>query len=404
MNPRLQHLHPYPFEKLRALFAGTTPPEHLRPVNLSIGEPKHAAPQLVLNALDKAISGVSTYPTTKGLPALRLAITNWLTQRFTLPSDMLDAECHVLPVNGTREALFAIAQALIDPTQPRASVLMPNPFYQIYEGAAILAGAHPVYLPATADNNFFPDFTQVSDETWQSCQLLYVCSPANPQGSIIDRDTWRHLLNKADEFGFVIASDECYSELYQDEQSPPLGLLQVCAELERHDMRNCLVFHSLSKRSNVPGLRSGFVAGDARLIEQFLLYRTYHGSAMPVQVQQASIAAWQDEKHVADNRAIYRAKFAAVADILRAQLPNIRIPPASFYLWLPTPTQDDAVFARHLHAYHNVTVLPGSFLSREINGTNPGQGYIRVALVAPLSDCVEAAHRLAQAYREYEPG
>jgi len=402
MNPDLAKLHPYPFEKLRALFAGITPPESLRAINLSIGEPKHPAPHLITAALEKNLTGISQYPTSKGLLTLRQTIADWLTRRFNLPEGMMDSERHILPVNGTREALFAIAQTLIDASKTNATVVMPNPFYQIYEGAALLAGATPVYLAAGADTNFFPDFFTVSDAIWQNCQLLYVCSPANPQGSIIDRETWLHLLKKSDEFGFVIASDECYSELYQDEKNPPLGLLQVCSEQGRTDMKNCLVFHSLSKRSNVPGMRSGFVAGDSALIEPFLLYRTYHGSAMPVQVQHASIAAWSDEKHVKDNRAVYRAKFAAVADILKDTISQLRIPPASFYLWLPTPTQDDVAFAKHLLAYHHVMVLPGSLLSREVDGKNPATGYIRVALVAPLTECIEAAKRIREAYREYE--
>lgn len=402
MNPDLTKLHPYPFEKLRALFAGITPPESMRPINLSIGEPKHPAPHLITAALEKNIAGVSQYPTTKGLLSLRQTIATWLAQRFHLPEGMMDSDKHILPVNGTREALFAIAQTIIDGSKGNATVIMPNPFYQIYEGAALLAGATPVYLAAGSDTNFFPDFFAVDDAVWQNCQLLYVCSPANPQGSIIDRATWSHLLKKSDEHGFVIASDECYSELYQDEENPPVGLLQACAEQGRIDMKNCLVFHSLSKRSNVPGMRSGFVAGDAALIEPFLLYRTYHGSAMPVQVQHASIAAWSDEKHVKDNRAVYRAKFSAVADILKDTVTNLRIPPASFYIWLPTPTQDDVAFAKHLLAYHHVTVLPGSLLSREVDGNNPATGYIRIALVAPLTECIEAAKRIREAYREYE--
>lgn len=402
MNPRLTRLHPYPFEKLRAIFADINPPECLHLINLSIGEPKHPAPHLITAALTQHITGVSIYPTSKGLLALRQTIADWLTQRFMLTSGMVDAEQHILPVNGTREALFAIAQTVIDNTKPDATVIMPNPFYQIYEGAALLAGATPIYLAAGSDNHFLPNFHAVRNETWANCQLLYVCSPANPQGSIIARETWQYLLQKSDEYGFVIASDECYSEIYQDEKHPPIGLLQVCSEQNRFDMKNCLVFHSLSKRSNVPGMRSGFVAGDAQLIERFLLYRTYHGSAMPVQVQHASIAAWSDERHVKDNRAVYRAKFAAVADILKDTIHNLRIPVASFYLWLPTPTQDDIAFTKHLQAYHNVTVLPGSLLSREVDGHNPAAGYIRIALVAPLTECVEAAKRIREAYREYE--
>jgi N-succinyldiaminopimelate aminotransferase len=378
------------------------PPSHLSSINLSIGEPKHPAPHLITAALQKHLTEINRYPTTQGLLTLRQAIRDWLTKRFNLIDDMLDADRHILPVNGTREALFAIAQTVIDPHQDNATVIMPNPFYQIYEGAALLAGATPVYLPATADTNFIPDYTLVTETQWQACQLLYVCSPANPQGSVMPRETWLYLLEKADQYDFVIASDECYSELYQDEHNPPVGLLQICAEQQRIDMNRCLVFHSLSKRSNVPGMRSGFVAGDAKIIEAFLLYRTYHGSSMPLQAQHASIAAWKDEKHVKDNRAVYRAKFQAVTEILADTIPNITIPSASFYLWLKTPTQDDIAFAQHLFHYHHITVLPGRLLAREVDGQQAGAGYIRIALVAPLTECIEAAQRIRQAYREYE--
>ncbi len=322
---------------------------------------------------------------------MRRAVTDWLIARFQLPPASIDAERHIIPVNGTREALFAIAQAVVD-RNINPLVLMPNPFYQIYEGAALLAGAEPYYLNCTADNHYLPDFDAVPDRVWRRCQLIYLCSPGNPSGAVSDRATLKKLIELADENDFVIASDECYSEIYPDETSPPLGLLQVAAEMGRDDYRRCVVFHSLSKRSNLPGMRSGFVAGDAQVMQKFLLYRTYHGCAMPPYHQAASIKAWQDEAHVQHNRELYREKFAAVLDTLGAVL-DVGQPDAAFYLWPRTPI-DDTEFARRLFAEQNVTVLPGSFLSRDAHGTNPGNHHVRMALVAPLAECVEAANRI----------
>lgn len=389
MNPDLSLLQPYPFERLAELKKGAMPPADRSAIMLSIGEPKHASPSLVLDALGKYQQRISVYPKTRGQPELREAIRDWAQRRFALTS--LDAETQILPVNGTREALFAFVQAAVDRTRD-ALVAMPNPFYQIYEGAALLAGAQPYFLPCDIDNRYLPDFDAVTAHTWDKTQVLFVCSPGNPTGAVVDQDTFRKLIRLADEHDFIIASDECYSELYFDESAPPPGLLQVCAAIGRHDYRRCVVFHSLSKRSNVPGMRSGFVAGDAALLEPFLLYRTYHGCAMPENVQLASIAAWQDETHVRQNRDLYRAKFDAVLDILGDSL-DVGRPDAGFYLWPRTPI-DDMQFTRRLFAAENVTVLPGQFLSREVNGTNPARNHVRIALVAELDECVEAAKRL----------
>jgi N-succinyldiaminopimelate aminotransferase len=389
MNPDLSLLQPYPFERLAELKKGATPPADRSAIMLSIGEPKHASPQLVLDALGKYQKRISVYPKTKGQPELRAAIRDWAQRRFSLKS--LDAETQILPVNGTREALFAFVQAAVDRTR-NALVAMPNPFYQIYEGAALLAGAEPYFLPCDAANRYLPDFDAVPADVWKKTQVLFVCSPGNPTGAVIDTDTFCKLIRLADEHDFIIASDECYSELYFDENAPPPGLLQVCAAIGRHDYRSCVVFHSLSKRSNVPGMRSGFVAGDAALLEPFLLYRTYHGCAMSENVQLASIAAWQDEAHVRQNRDLYRAKFDAVLDILGDSL-DVGRPDAGFYLWPRTPI-DDTQFTRQLFASENVTVLPGQFLSREVNGVNPARNHVRIALVAELDECIEAAKRL----------
>lgn len=391
MNQDLNKLQPYPFEKLARLKAGVEPPGELAHIALSIGEPQHTAPQFVAEELLTHLHGLANYPTTKGVPELRRAVTDWLIARFQLPPASIDAERHIIPVNGTREALFAIAQAVVD-RNINPLVLMPNPFYQIYEGAALLAGAEPYYLNCTADNHYLPDFDAVPDRVWRRCQLIYLCSPGNPSGAVSDRATLKKLIELADENDFVIASDECYSEIYPDETSPPLGLLQVAAEMGRDDYRRCVVFHSLSKRSNLPGMRSGFVAGDAQVMQKFLLYRTYHGCAMPPYHQAASIKAWQDEAHVQHNRELYREKFAAVLDTLGAVL-DVGQPDAAFYLWPRTPI-DDTEFARRLFAEQNVTVLPGSFLSRDAHGTNPGNHHVRMALVAPLAECVEAANRI----------
>ncbi len=391
MNPDLSSLQPYPFEKLAALKHGVTPPAALRPIALSIGEPKHPAPALVRDALIEHLAHLSTYPSTKGIVELRQAMAAWAERRFELPAGSLDCERQILPVNGTREALFAFAQAVVE-RKDTPLVVCPNPFYQIYEGAAYLAGAEPYFLNCVASADFIPDFDAVPASVWQRCQLLFLCSPGNPTGAVLDKATLQQLLELADRYDFIIASDECYSEIYFDEAAPPLGLLQVCQQLGRTDFKRCVVFHSLSKRSNVPGLRSGFVAGDAQILERFLLYRTYHGCAMPVQTQWASIAAWNDEAHVRENRALYRAKFDAVLEILGDSL-DVKRPQAAFYLWAATPI-DDALFARALFAQQNVTVLPGQYLSRATATGNPGVGRVRMALVAPLAECVEAAQRI----------
>ncbi len=390
MNPNLERLHPYPFEKLRALMAGVTPPEGLDHIPLSIGEPRHPTPAFLTEAVLAHLHGLSSYPLTRGSAALRQAIAGWLERRFDLGSGALDPERQVLPVNGTREALFAFAQAVVDPGRPGAAVLMPNPFYQIYEGAALLAGAEPVYLNCTDAG--LPDFDAVSADTWTRCQLLYLCSPHNPTGAVVPEATLRKLLALADEHDFIIAADECYSEIYFDEARPPVGLLEAAARAGRSDFRRCVVFHSLSKRSNAPGLRSGFVAGDAQVLGRFLAYRTYHGCAMPEHHQAASRLAWGDEDHVRQNRAEYRAKFDAVLEILGDVL-DVQRPEAGFYLWPRTPG-DDTEFARELYRQQNVTVLPGSFLSRTVDGENPGAGRVRMALVAPLDECVDAARRI----------
>ena len=391
MNQDLNKLQPYPFEKLAQLKTGITPPSELDHIALSIGEPKHPSPQFVTDDLLAHLHSLSNYPTTKGLLKLRQTITDWLTNRFQLPANSLDAEQHVIPVNGTREALFAFAQAVVDRNQ-NPLVLMPNPFYQIYEGAAYLAGAEPYYLNCTADNHYLPDFDAVPDDVWARCQLIYLCSPGNPTGAVIDRNTLKKLITLADKHDFIIASDECYSEIYPDEANPPVGLLQVAAEMGRNDFKRCVVFHSLSKRSNLPGMRSGFVAGDAEVLKKFLLYRTYHGCAMPPYHQAASIKAWDDETHVLNNREQYRQKFKAVLDIIGDTL-KVKQPDASFYLWPKTPI-DEIEFAKRLFAEQHVTVLPGSYLSRNTATGNPGCGHVRMALVAPLDECIDAANRI----------
>lgn len=387
MNPNLEQLQPYPFTKLAALKKDLTPAAKSH-IALSIGEPKHTPPAFVRDELIDNLDKLAVYPATKGIDALRATIADWLCRRFQLSNVCADSQ--VLPVNGTREALFAFAQAVVS---PGSKVLMPNPFYQIYEGAALLAGATPHFINCTAETDFKPDFAAVAPQVWRDCDLLYLCTPGNPTGALLEREDLRQLIELADEYDFVIASDECYSELYFDEQKPPVGLLQVCEELGRDDFRRCVVFHSLSKRSNLPGLRSGFVAGDRDILEKFLLYRTYHGCAMPVPSQYASIAAWQDEQHVQHNRDQYRAKFAAVLDILGDCL-DVTQPQASFYLWPRVGNGEE--FARELFRQQHITVLPGSFLAREVNGTNPGHEYVRMALVATLEECVEAAHRIKQ--------
>jgi N-succinyldiaminopimelate aminotransferase len=396
MNPNLTKLQPYPFEKLAQLKAGVQPPAGLPHIALSIGEPKHPTPPFIADALINNLSGLSNYPATKGIPELRHSIAAWLSRRFQLPDGAVDAERHVLPCNGTREALFAFAQAVLSPSE-RALVLMPNPFYQIYEGAALLAGAEPYFLNTTRETGYLPDFDAVPDAVWARCRLLYICSPGNPTGAVMGAEVHRKLLDLSARFGFIIASDECYSELYVDESAPPPGLLQTAYAMGNTTFERCVVFHSLSKRSNAPGLRSGFVAGDAAILAKFLLYRTYHGCALSLPVQQASLAAWQDESHVVENRALYREKFAAVHGILKDVL-DVTVPPAGFYLWPKTPV-DDQEFARALFAQTNITVLPGSYLSREAHGVNPGQNHVRLALVASLAECVAAAGRIVEFMR-----
>ena len=389
MNPLLARLHPYPFERLRELSRGITPNPALRPIGLGIGEPRHPAPALVEQALTAALPGLSSYPATAGEPALREAIAAWVRRRYQVT---VDAQTQVLPVNGSREALFAFAQTIVDPTRPGATVVCPNPFYQIYEGAALLAGADTAFANSDPARNFAADWSSIDDATWARTQLLYVCSPGNPTGAVMPLAEWQRLFELSDRHGFVIASDECYSEIWFQGE-PPLGGLQAAAALGRDDFRNLVAFTSLSKRSNVPGLRSGFVAGDAALLKAFLLYRTYHGSAMSPVVQRASIAAWNDETHVEANRALYREKFAAVTPRL-ASVMDVALPDAGFYLWAAVPGGDDIGYALGLLAQYNVHVLPGSLLARSAQGFNPGSGRIRLALVAPTADCVEAAERI----------
>jgi N-succinyldiaminopimelate aminotransferase len=392
MNPLLQRLHPYPFERWRILTQDIRPPQALRPINLGIGEPRHATPKLVEDALCGNLQALSGYPATAGEPALRQACAAWLQRRYGITLDPLT---QVLPVNGSREALFAFAQTVVDPTQPGATVVCPNPFYQIYEGAALLAGAQTAFANSDPARNFAADWSTIDDATWARTQLLYVCSPGNPTGAVMPLSEWERLFELSDRHGFVIASDECYSEIWFGD-TPPLGGLQAAARLGRSDFRRLLAFTSLSKRSNVPGMRSGFVAGDAALIKPFLLYRTYHGSAMSGIVQAASIAAWNDEAHVEANRALYRTKFDQATPLL-ARVLDMRLPDAGFYLWAGIGRQcggDDIAWAQGLLAQYNVTVLPGSLLARTAQGHNPGSGRIRMALVAGVEDCLEAAHRI----------
>ena len=390
MNRDLEKLQPYPFEKLNALKAGTTPPD-IAHIALSIGEPKHATPELITAAVRDNLGNLAKYPLTKGAIDLRTAICDWLTNRFRLPAGSLDAEKNALPVNGTREALFAFAQAIIDRSSD-ALVISPNPFYQIYEGAAYLAGATPYFVPCKDELGHLADFDSVPEAVWEQCQLLFLCSPGNPTGAVIPLEQLQKLIRLAEQHNFIVASDECYSEIYFDEDNPPVGLLQAAAEMGNTEYKHCVVFHSLSKRSNAPGLRSGFVAGDAEVLADFLRYRTYHGCAMAVQNQIASIGAWQDEDHVIENRRLYREKFDAVLEILDGVL-DVKRPDAGFYLWAKTPIADDA-FARGLYDQQNVTVLPGSYLSREVDGVNPGAGHVRMALVATLEECIDAAKRI----------
>ena len=393
MNPLLGALQPYPFERLKALMADITPPAHLRHITLGIGEPKHATPALITEALCANLAGLASYPATAGEPALREAIAAWLARRYGVA---LNPSTQVLPVNGTREALFAFAQTVIDPTRAGATVVCPNPFYQIYEGAALLAGARTLHVNSDPTRNFASSWQQIDDAAWSRTQLLYVCSPGNPTGAVMPLSEWKMLFELSERHGFIIASDECYSEIYFGDE-PPLGSLQAAKQLGRHDFKRLLAFTSLSKRSNVPGMRSGFVAGDAALIKAFLLYRTYHGSAMSQTVQRASIAAWSDEAHVVANRALYREKFAQVTPRLATVL-DVKLPDAGFYLWAAVPeakgVADDVAYARGLLAQYNVAVLPGSLLARQAHGVNPGAGRIRMALVASPAECIEAAERI----------
>lgn len=394
MNPLLSLLQPYPFERLRQLFVGVSPPPHLTHISLGMGEPRHATPQFIQDALTAGLGGLASYPATAGEPRLREAFTGWIARRYGLS---LDPATQVLPINGSREALFAFAQTVLDPSQGCPVVVCPNPFYQIYEGAALLAGATPHFAPSDPARNFAVDWDSVPEAVWQRTQLLFVCSPGNPTGAVMPLSEWEKLFTLSDRHGFVIASDECYSEIYFRDE-PPLGGLEAAAKLGRSDFKNLVSFTSLSKRSNVPGLRSGFVAGDAALMKAFLLYRTYHGSAMGPAVQAASVAAWGDEQHVADNRAQYRQKFAQVTPILSAVM-DVALPDAGFYLWARVPEHlglSDTGFARALLAQYNVTVLPGSYLARDVGGSNPGAQRVRMALVAETEECVQAAQRIVQ--------
>ncbi|WP_018985193.1 succinyldiaminopimelate transaminase [Methylophilus methylotrophus] len=394
MNPNLNHLQPYPFQRLRDLFQGLTPNPAYSHVNLSIGEPKHATPGIISEALANNLSGLASYPTTIGVPALREAINLWLQRRYKIPA--LNIDKAILPVNGSREALFAFAQAVIDSSATQQPVVIsPNPFYQIYEGAAFLAGAQPYFINTTPDNDYVMDLTQVPVEVLKRTQLVFVCSPGNPSGKVMDIQAWKTLFELSDKYGFVIASDECYSEIYFDEAQPPVGALQAAHQLGRDDFKRIVMFSSLSKRSNVPGMRSGFVAGDEDIIEKFTLYRTYHGCAMNPAVQAASIVAWNDETHVQQNRALYREKFAAVTPRLQSVWPQTHLPDAAFYLWINTQ-QDDTQVAKKLYENLNITVLPGSFLAREAHGMNPGKGFIRMALVASYEETISAADRMSE--------
>ena len=389
MNLLLQRLHPYPFERLRELSRGIVPPAGLKSISLGIGEPRHATPAFIEQTISASLAGLSVYPATAGEPALREAVAGWVHRRYGVA---LDAASQVLPVNGTREALFALAQTVVDPTRPGATVVCPNPFYQIYEGAALLAGAQTAFANSDPSRNFAVRWDDIDEATWARTQLVYVCSPGNPTGAVMPLSEWEQLFALSDRHGFVIASDECYSEIYFRDV-PPLGSLQAAQALGRHGFPRLVALTSLSKRSNVPGLRSGFVAGDAAILKSFLLYRTYHGSAMSTVVQKASIAAWGDEAHVVDNRALYRAKFAQVTPMLQPVL-DVALPDAGFYLWAGVPGGDDVAWSLGLLAQQGVTVLPGSLLARPAQGINPGAGRVRLALVAGTDECVEAAQRI----------
>ncbi len=400
MNPRLEKLHAYPFERLARLKAGVVPPAGLAHIAMSIGEPQHEAPAFVLETLRGALDQLGSYPATAGLPEFRGACARWLERRFKLPAGHVEANTMVLPANGTREALFAFVQAVIDDRRGGGVplVLMPNPFYQIYEGAALLAGAEPYMLNMTAATGYAPDLAAVPEAVWRRCQVLFLCSPGNPTGAVLSLEYLRHALELAERYDFVIAADECYTEIFVDESAPPPGLLQACVAAGRDRFQRCVVFHSLSKRSSVPGLRSGFVAGDPEILKPFLLYRTYHGSAMAVPTQLASIAAWKEDSHAVANRRLYQEKFARVLPILSPVM-NVEKPAGAFYLW-PDVGGDDERFTRELFARKNITVLPGSYLARGGAGENPGAGRVRISLVPPVAQCVEAAERIRDFLRE----
>jgi N-succinyldiaminopimelate aminotransferase len=396
MNPSFDQLQSYPFQKLAALTGAVTPPSELKRISLHIGEPKHPTPEFIKRALTENLGGLANYPTTLGAPSLRIAIAEWMRRRYGLTD--INAETQIIPVNGSREALFAFAQTVVDRTRAAPVVVVPNPFYQIYEGAALLAGATPQYLHTLPANGFALDFAQLPDEVWQRTQLVYVCSPGNPTGRVMTLDEWQRLFALSDRYGFVIAADECYSEIYFDEAQPPLGALQAAQQCGRAGFPRLVMFSSLSKRSNVPGMRSGFVAGDAEILKKFLLYRTYQGCAMSPPIHAASTAAWQDEAHVVENRHLYREKFTAFTRIL-GEVTEVGMPDAAFYVWLDT-LRDDAQFTRELLAEQNVSVLPGSYLAREARGVNPGAQFVRIALVASTAECTEAAQRIAAFMRK----
>ena len=396
MNPSFDQLQSYPFQKLAALTGAVTPPPELKRISLHIGEPKHPTPEFIKRALTENLGGLANYPTTLGAPSLRVAVAEWMRRRYGLTD--INAETQIIPVNGSREALFAFAQTVVDRTRAAPVVVVPNPFYQIYEGAALLAGATPQYLHTLPANGFALDFAQLPEDVWQRTQLVYVCSPGNPTGRVMTLDEWQRLFALSDRYGFVIAADECYSEIYFDEAQPPLGALQAAQQCGRAGFPRLVMFSSLSKRSNVPGMRSGFVAGDAEILKKFLLYRTYQGCAMSPPIHAASTAAWQDEAHVVENRRLYREKFTAFTGIL-GEVTEVGMPDAAFYVWLDT-LRDDTQFTRELLAEQNVSVLPGSYLAREARGVNPGAQFVRIALVASTAECTEAAQRIAAFMRK----
>ena len=394
MNSHLNQLHPYPFARLREAMQSITPPDGISEIPLYIGEPKHPTPAVLTDALIAALPDLSKYPAALGLPELRQACANWLRRRYD--GLTLNPDTQILPILGSREALFSFVQAALDPVAAEKPVVVsPNPFYQIYEGATLLANGEIVYANTTAPR-FLPDWHSVPADKWTRCKIVFVCSPDNPTGSVLTRDDWAQLFELQDKYGFIIASDECYAEIYFDGHKP-IGCLQAAAELGR-TFDNIIMFTSLSKRSNAPGLRSGFVAGDEKLLKPFLLYRTYHGSAMSLPVQRASIAAWNDEAHVEANRRAYQQKFDRVVPILRQKF-SVTMPQASFYIWLAIPDGDDLRFTQELYRATGVQVLPGRFFARDTEHGNPGKGYVRIALVDEIEKCVEAAERIVAWYQ-----